>query len=51
MKTPVEQAAHILLEHIVYYDLVERRGVAVADAIVEELVAIGIKSIIEGAAK
>lgn len=38
MKTSVGKAADALLEHIVYYDLVERRGTEIADAVIAELV-------------
>lgn len=44
MKTAVGKAADALLEHIVYYDLVERRGAEIADAVIAELVEIGVKS-------
>ena len=44
MKTAVGKAADALLEHIVYYDLVERRGTEIADAVIAELVEIGVKS-------
>lgn len=46
MKTAAGKAADVLLEHIVYYDLVERRGAEIADAVIAELVEIGVKSAI-----
>ena len=46
MKNPAGKASDVLLEHIVYYDLVERRGEAIADAVIDELVEIGVKSVI-----
>lgn len=44
MKTTTGKAADVLLEYIVYYDLVERRGVEIADAVIAELIEIGVKS-------
>lgn len=35
-----ECAAKVLLESIVYYDLAERRGKTIADAMIDELVTI-----------
>lgn len=45
MKTTAGKAADVLLEHIVYYDLVERRGAEIANAVIAELVEIGVKSV------
>ena len=44
VKTAVGKASDAVLEHIVYYDLVERRGAEIADAVIAELVEIGVKS-------
>jgi hypothetical protein len=44
MKTNAREAANILLDHIVYYDLVERRGTEIADAVIAELAKIGVKT-------